>query len=454
MKASSTVGGTQLLVLGPSWMVMLVFAGFIGLVGLLFTASVAAERQVSERIAPTMAGVVVSFMAVLTWLAVSRLSETQQRFAARLAPSHSLVLAGRVTLLALLLVWVVCTVPTALLLSVLQQNQEALALVCGTGLMLALIAAAACAWQGRLPWWAALPSVAVIVALFAPGYSAVGALWVGVHWCWQILASGIGVALLAPMLRGSARVGHSPARLFARWSENWLVSRRMRYQRLLAPGETSTYFLVLIPVVQINTWKRFGWEQQSVDMPSVALEILSVGLPSMIFGILLIGAYNGLVSSDMHPRRLIAPGRARRANMALRIVGNTLRLTLSTGLLFAAIPLLAIAAWEGGLSTPLLVRAISIIAVIVPIWVLAVVVATWLRGLEGPRWLPVAAGLGVFALACVAMIGLNRGLGLSQGPAVVCVSLFGCALLLPCAQRAWRQRDLSQFTQHRRTPLA
>lgn len=56
----------------------------------------------------------------------------------------------------------------------------------------------------------------------------------------------------------------------------------------------------------------------------------------MTLGILLIGAYNGLVSSDMHPLRLIAPGRARRANMALRIVGNTLRLTLSAGLLLAA----------------------------------------------------------------------------------------------------------------------
>ncbi|OYT91635.1 MAG: hypothetical protein CFE43_12730 [Burkholderiales bacterium PBB3] len=433
MKTPSTGGGTQFLVFGPSWIVMLFSAGFIGLVGLLFTASVAAEHSVSDAIAPTMAGVVVSFMAALTWLTVSRLADTQQRFAARLAPSRSLVRAGRVTVLALLLVWVVCTLPTALLFSVLQQNQEAFALVCGTGLMLTLTAAAACAWQGRRPWWAALPAVVVVGAMFTLGYPAVGAGWVGIYWGWQVLALGLSLVLHAPMLRGSAHALHSPARRFARWSESWLASWRMRYQSLRAPGDVGNFPFLIILASQSQMWRWIGWEQEGVGMPGVLL------------GILLGGAYHYLVSSDLHPRHLIAPGRARRAHMALRIVGSTLRMTLSVGLMLAAILLLAIAAWGGGLSATLHAGAASIIAVLVPMWVLAVVAATWLRSLEGPRWLPWVAGLGVLVLTWLALMGLTRWVGLNQGQAMVCVTLVGCTLLLPLAQRAWKQKDLSQF---------
>jgi hypothetical protein len=188
MKASKNFGAAQLLVIGPSWILVMVVAGFFGLLGLLFTASVAADHALSDAIAPAMANMAAVFLALLTWLAVGRLANTQHRLAARLAPSHGSRRAGRGTLAGLMLAWLVCTLPTGLLFAALQQGDSALALVSGTALLLTLVAAAACAWHGRLSELAMVPALIVVVALLALGFSALGAAWVQVPWGLQVFS--------------------------------------------------------------------------------------------------------------------------------------------------------------------------------------------------------------------------------------------------------------------------
>ncbi len=439
MKATTNFGSAQLLVLGPAWILAMVLAGFFGLLGLLFTASVAAEHAVSDATAPAMAVMASVFMAILTWGAVGRMANTQQRLAARLAPSHGSRRAGRGTLTGLLFAWLVCTFPTALLFAAHQQGHAALALVCGTACLLSLVAAAACAWQGRLPWPAMLPALIVLVALFALGAPALGAAWLQVPWGLQLLVLTLGLALLPGMLQGTARAGSSPAQHFARWKAARLSSWRGRYQRILEPGEKSNFWILMFPAYQVNIWKTLGWDKDGV------------GMPCLLLFTFLIAAFYSLFCADLHHRFLLAPGRARRNRFALRIVGTTLRLTLSVALVFAAIPVLLIAAWEGGFSLAPMERALSIVSVLLPIWVLAVVTATWLRGLEGASWRPWVAGGAALGLACLALVGLTIGLGLNQGPAVLCVALLGCALLMPLAQRAWQRKDLAAFTQRPRT---
>jgi hypothetical protein len=434
MKPNTHFGSDSLLVLGAEWIIVMVLAGFFGLLGLLFTASVAAEHAVSGAIAPAMATIAAVSMALLTWLAVGQLANTQQRLAARLAPSHGGRRAGRGTLTGLLLAWLVCTVPTGLLFAALQQADAALALVSGTALVLSTVAAAACAWHGRLPRLASLPALIVLVALLARGVFSLGSAWLQVPWGLQVLALALGLALLMGMLQSTARAASSPAQQFARWNENRLATWRARYQQIRAPGETSNAWLVMIPAYQFQNWKWLGWEQDGASFPCLLLFVF------------LIAAFYCLHSIDLHPRFLLAPGRARRNRVALRIVATTLRLTLSIGLLLAAIPIFLISAWEGGLSLALLERALSIISVLVPIWVLAVVTATWLRGLEGPTWTPWVVGGAVLAVAVGALLSLTWGLGLNQGTAVLCVALLGCALLLPLGQRAWQHKDLSRFS--------
>jgi hypothetical protein len=440
MKATTNFGLAPLLVLGAGWILVMVLAGFFGLLGLLFTASVAAALAVSDAIAPAMAAMASVFMAILTWFAVGRMANTQQRLATRLAPSHSLRRAGRGTLSGLLIAWLVCTFPTALLFAALQQGHAALALVCGTACILSLVAAAACAWQGRLPWPAMLPALIGLAGLFVLGVQTLGDAWTQVPWGLQLLVLALGLAMLPGMLLGTARAGSSPAQRFARWKAARLSSCMFRYQRILKPSETSNLWFLMIPAYQANNWKWLGWER---DGP---------GYPSFLLFVFLIAAFYSLFCTDLHHRFLLAPGRARRNRFALRIVGTTLRLTLSVALVMAAIPVLLIAAWEGGFSVELLYRVLSIMAVILPLWVLAVVAATWLRGLEGPSWRPWVAGAAALGLACLALVGLTMGLGLNQGPAVLCVALLGCALLMPLAQRGWQHRDLAGFMPRRAPP--
>ncbi len=434
MKASANFGAAQLLVLGSSWNLVMVVAGSFGLLGLLFAASVAADHALSDAIAPAMANMAAVFLALLTWLSVGGLANTQQRLAARLAPSYGGRRAGRGTLAGLMLAWLVCTLPTGLLFAALQQGDSALALMSGTALLLTLVAAAACAWHGGLPWLAMAPALMVVVALLALGFSALGSAWVQVPWGMQLLALALGVALLPALLQGRARAGSSPAQQFARWNETRLATWRARYQRIRAPSETGSIWFGMIPAFQFQSWKWVGWEQGGA------------GYPSLLLLVFLVAAFCSLYSTDLHHRFLLAPGRARRSRVAWRIVATTLRLTLSIGLLLAAIPIFLISAWEGGLSLALLERALSIISVLVPIWVLAVVTATWLRGLEGPAWKPWVVGGALLAVAVGALLGLTWGLGLNQGTAVLCVALFGCALLLPLGQRAWQHKDLSRFS--------
>jgi hypothetical protein len=208
----------------------------------------------------------------------------------------------------------------------------------------------------------------------------------------------------------------------------------VRYQRIQTPGKTGSVWPAMIAAFQFQSWKWVGWEQDGA------------GYACFLLIVLLMPAFFGLYCTDLHHRILLAPGRTRRNRMALRIVATTLRLSLSVGLILVAIPIFFISAWEGGLSLALLERALSIVSVLVPIWVLAVVIATWLRGLEGPVWVPWVAGGASLAVACLAVFGLTLGLGLTQGAAVLCVALLGCALLLPLGQRAWQHKDLSRFS--------
>jgi len=438
MKTNTHFGGSSLLVLGAEWIVIMVLAGFFGLLGLLFTASVAADHAVSDGIAHTMATIAVVSLALLTWLAVGRLANTQQRLAARLAPSHGGRRAGRGTLTGLLLAWLVCMLPTALLFAALQQRHEALALVCGTALLLGFVAAAACAWQGQLPGTAALPLVAVVVAVFGLGLPALGAAWLQVHWSAQLLALALSGATLWPMLQGSARPGYSAAKHFARWKATRLSSWELRYKRVRLPEEGNLLYLLAIPVSQFYNWTKPGWENYGMGMSIL-----------LLFYLLLI-AFWSLFSSDLHQRYLLAPGRSRRGALAWRMVGTSLRLTLTIALVMVTIPVLAIAAWEQGLSLDLLTQTLSIVSVLLPLWVFSVVAATWLRGFQGPSWRQALAGLVVFGLSSLALFALTKLGGLTQGPAALCVALLGCALLMPLAQRAWQHKDLSDFIQRPR----
>jgi len=420
-------------VFGPLWPFWSTLGVTLALVSLMFVIAAWGGSGVRPELLQFMGLATGLVLLAVACSGITRMAKQERVWLQRLAPSKAQRRLRQAAAAGLALAWL-CALPTLLLAATIRDGAfPLLAGLAVQGLLLCAAVALAGAWQGSLPWLLALPGLLVVVSLFALGSVQWWTQWLalptGVHLALACLGPPLAFALVM-MSRSSPRI---PAQVLRQSLGRRIKSWRQRHQYLHRQGESVLSFWAWL-----FFWQSLGWihlEQSGL------LGFLHVAL---VMGLLILMVWNLLLGPALHWRYQLAPSRWQRAHLGWLIVSLTLRhhaavaplLLASVGAAMALIDPDSLSNWVAKLPTTG--------ATFVARWVQAILLVTWLRGLGLRTW-PL---VGRAAVALAAIAGAHAALLSVLGVALLAswaVTALTAVLLLRPIQRAWTQRDLSDY---------
>ncbi len=428
---------------GPAWPLLLVLLGFPGLLSLLFAAATRHDMPMVHAVFGTLSvGSCALALFGSAW-AVQRQARVQRIWASRLAPLAAGRRVARAVGQGLAMAWLVATVPMLLLGSSKGLGHNAIAGASLLAVMMVVVAAWGCAWQGRLAKRYLLPAALATALVLILGPSALWAHWLAVGWPAQI-ASLMAAAWGLPRVLAARNGSNSavPALAWAGLQQRVARFWRRGYRRVAEKGEASPS-----PAVAAMLWYPITNELNLGPMdPSTGWAPVHQGVMGALTALIFLSlTYNTVLSTDLHWRQWLAPGAHRRQGLGLRVLGQSATAHSRVALCLIVLVTVAAALWPWGERANNLTKALETLAVVGLYWLLALPAAVWLRGLKAGagRRLAYATGIVVVWLAISALLvwaGVEQ-----RGTLLLClVGLSGLALL-PAIRSVWQHRDLADF---------